>query len=84
VRGHLASSTLHANDAVGGITRSLDVIVELFLLAMPDFRRHGNFAAERLAGGRAWENNHRRSRARYATDEGMAETTEEAEPVRAG
>jgi general secretion pathway protein E len=33
VTGHLVFSTLHTNDAVGGITRLLDVNVEPFLLA---------------------------------------------------
>ena len=31
--GHLVFSTLHTNDAVGGITRLLDMDVEPFLLA---------------------------------------------------
>src|SRR5436853_7867842 len=31
--GHLVFSTLHTNDAVGGITRLLDLDVEPFLLA---------------------------------------------------
>src|SRR5438309_314518 len=31
--GHLVFSTLHTNDAVGGITRLLDMVVEPFLLA---------------------------------------------------
>src|SRR5438270_264828 len=52
--GHLVFSTLHTNDAVGGITRLLDMDVEPFLLASVVKA----FIARRLATRRPGQNNH--------------------------
>src|SRR5437763_5229991 len=66
--GHLVFSTLHTNDAVGGITRLLDMDVET--LRQDGWRRvaQGSTTIEEVV--RVTQ-----------TDEVMAETTEDAEPV---
>src|SRR5436190_8077831 len=105
--GHLVFSTLHTNDAVGGITRLLDMDVEPFLLAsvVKSFitqrlrklimRRRDGSELKQCAIAEGMETLRQDGWRRVAqskttieevvrvtqTDEVMAETTAEAEPV---